>query len=498
MRRVMALLIVSVVGGSACSLPSGDIDEGQETRTEAACTTSDDCTWQLECVANACVQRCDVDEQCSQGHACFAHHDGRGVCLPGPRGGVLGGEGPVEDRGGKGDSPHASTGLPCAVDTVIASQCRLCHNTMPTFGAPMPLVSLSDMRAHGVKSLERAIDPQRPMPPPPNARMSESEIDILANWVSAGMPEGQTCDVPPPVRDPSDFVEEQPEEQCDHVFDVTAYGAGDVDGKFEVPLETDAYLCFTYRVPWNQPVHALSLRPIVDDARVLHHYLLYSGGEERFVGQVKGCNGRHEGAALLAGWAPGGVDAVLPEGVGQEMPGPGELVTLEIHYHNKAGYADALDRSGVRICASEELREQTAAVHWLGTEWIAGWERGDMDFTGTCTPESSEPIHIISSSPHMHKRGKHMRSVVRRRDGSEDILIDEPFDFENQVIYQTPMTIHPGDKIETTCTFNNDGSFFRFGERTEDEMCYNFVTAWPVGGMESGGSLVGARHSCLK
>jgi hypothetical protein len=495
------LMLVGCAFLAGCALPTGELELGQagDRQLEGPrCTGPDDCALGLACLSEVCVQRCDVDTDCDHDYACYAYHAGGGVCFPpsGGQGPLAGEPGPQPDPG-KGE-PEPSQGLPCAVDALVATHCRHCHNVEPTFGAPMPLVSLGDLRAHGERSLERAIDVQRPMPPPPNPRMPDVDLDALAAWVSAGMPSGAVCDIPPPVQDPSDIVPDEVEEQCDYTLDATAHGPGNPAAPYQVPLQTDQYVCYTFRVPWQGKVHGLSFRPIVDDARVLHHWLLYSGGEERFVGQVKGCNGQHEGAALVAGWAPGGNDAVMPDDVGMELPDGGGLLTLEIHYHNQAGYTDALDRSGVRICATDDLRTHTAAVHWLGTEGIIGFSRGQDDFTGRCTPQSDQPIHILSSSPHMHRRGSHMRSVVRRRDGSQDILIDEPFDFENQIIYPTPMTILPGDTIETTCTFDNDGSLYTFGQKTEDEMCYNFVTAWPVGGMETGGSLVGARHACMR
>ncbi len=465
----------------------------------AACEADADCEPGLGCVDGACARPCAADSDCLPGESCNTWRQGGGICQavaaqsPGPGA-------PDPDKPGGdpiGGSPPAQ-GLPCEVDEVLAAHCRHCHDTMPTFGAPMPLVTLDDLKAHGVRSMERALDPRRPMPPPPNPPMSTQDKDTLTSWVQAGMPAGQTCDTPPPVRDPSTLVPEAGQEDCEFPLDLRAYGATDPSKGFEVPPETDLYVCFTFRVPWQERVHGLSFRPIVDDARVLHHWLLYSGGEQNNVGRVRGCNGQHSGAALVAGWAPGGNDAVLPPDVGMEMPPGGGLFTLEIHYHNEAGYADAVDRSGVRICATSDLRPNTAAVHWLGTELIFGFAPGLQDAKGTCTPQTNVPLNVISSSPHMHRRGAHMRSIVHRASGGQETLIDKPFDFDNQLIYDTPMIIRPGDTIETTCTFDNPGGFFRFGERTEDEMCYNFVTVWPVGGMESGGSLVGALHSCLR
>lgn len=48
----------------------------------------------------------------------------------------------------------------------------------------------------------------------------------------------------------------------------------------------------------------------------------------------------------------------------------------------------------------------------------------------------------------------------------------------------------PGDAIRTTCTFDNPYDFpVLFGEGTEDEMCFNFVMAYPI-------EMVGSSREC--
>ena len=43
------------------------------------------------------------------------------------------------------------------------------------------------------------------------------------------------------------------------------------------------------------------------------------------------------------------------------------------------------------------------------------------------------------------------------------------------------MTFNPGDSVRTTCTYDNPGSIpVTFGENTENEMCFDFVLAYPI------------------
>jgi hypothetical protein len=67
-------------------------------------------------------------------------------------------------------------------------------------------------------------------------------------------------------------------------------------------------------------------------------------------------------------------------------------------------------------------------------------------------------------------------------------LVDVPvWDFGNQRAYpRDPATtlILPGDDVRTTCTYRNPTtSIIRFGERTENEMCFNFLVVYPIAGV---------------
>jgi hypothetical protein len=71
-----------------------------------------------------------------------------------------------------------------------------------------------------------------------------------------------------------------------------------------------------------------------------------------------------------------------------------------------------------------------------------------------------------------------MKTTIQRKGGGTEVLIDKPFDFNTQISYPTPAVINPGDTLTTTCTFATPTAF---GEGTNNEMCFNFVTAYPAG-----------------
>ena len=98
----------------------------------------------------------------------------------------------------------------------------------------------------------------------------------------------------------------------------------------------------------------------------------------------------------------------------------------------------------------------------------------------------------------MHERGVAMDTVIRRSDGTQEVLIDAPFDFNNQLMYDTPAVIHPGDQLVTTCHFVNDTDrLIGVGYDSLSEMCFNFVYAWPAKALIGGISLTGTSTPCL-
>jgi hypothetical protein len=295
----------------------------------------------------------------------------------------------------------------------------------------------------------------------------------------------------PPVGWPTD---------CQQRYKLLAHGRsqpGDTS-KFNVSgaPQKQFYQCFFFKVPYGTDVvQALQFSPIIDDTRVVHHWILYGSDTATGTdGQVGG--GGCSNGAFVAGWAPGGRTTNLPPDVGLQMPsGSSATLALEIHYNNLASYTDALDASGVEFCTTKTFRPNTAAVHWLGSNAISVLPHQTKDVVSTCDPTSTQPVHVLAESPHMHQTGVHAKLVLNRKSGTQEVLHDKPFAFADQQSYPLDVIVNDGDTLTTTCTFNNttDGLVV-FGPNTENEMCYNFVTAYPAGGLSGP---MGANH-CLR
>jgi hypothetical protein len=395
--------------------------------------------------------------------------------------------------------------LPCEVQRVLSENCQGCHQQPTRFGAPMPLLSHADLHAAGVgdepvwkRVGARIHDDERLMPPPPNQALPAADLELLDAWIERGAPAakaGESCE--PSASAPRAVYADpntQPDD-CENFYEFRAHDEGSEE-PWPVPdslgNEGNRYMCFYFKAPWTENEKALWLHAQVDNSQVLHHWILY--GTDRLPAQpgtFRPCSAVQLGAYFIAGWAPGGGDYMLPSNVEMDLPSGSEAgLILEVHYFSNNLKA-AKDRSGVRVCtAPKGTRPELAGVHFTGTEGICVGPGSRQEVSGICNPRDDVgDVHIIGAWPHMHKLGRHMKISVLRKDGREEVMHDEPFDFQSQVYYpfaQDQWVLHPGDRLRTDCTYQNDAnSSVPFGERTQDEMCYGFITAWPAGALEN-------------
>lgn len=425
-------------------------------------------------------------------------------------GGSAGVSGGGAGTGGTGVSPSAgrasmgTSAMPCDVDEAVRRNCQSCHAAQPLAGVPMALVSWEDFQTPAVSnpSLKvyqlsdmRVHNATAPMPPAPQVLAVEDK-SALELWLAGGAPVGTdpSC-APGGNTDPPD-AGLPPDVEC---YDLLAHN-GDKSTPYQVSGED--YVNFFFDAPWPEGAQGVSFESVFDDhPEVIHHWLLYLEPPPLFDvatdGVVTpGSSGAHIASTLIAGWAPGGNNGMnLPPDVGMDINGGSRRLAVEIHFYTNT---PVQSRSGVRVCTTSTPRPNVATVSWLGTESISVPAGQTGTATGQCVPSSQQPIHILRSWPHMHKIGRHMTTVINRSGGGTEMLVDEPFNFNTQISYDTPAVIMPGDTLTTTCTFQNDtNGTVIYGTHTDNEMCFNFVTAWPAGALVGGMAKNGAQNPCM-
>jgi hypothetical protein len=412
---------------------------------------------------------------------------------------------------------------------------------------------------------QRIQDRARPMPPDPSKRLSDAAISALQAWAASGAQPGAACVAAaagstggpagaaagaslagtagasvatgmaghaaaagsggaarassdsagaPAVAGAAGGASDPGDADIESCYELRAHGQTMPGDKtpYTVPIG-ETYTSFIFKAPWTTPVQGLRFRHRPDNVAVVHHWLLYVEHANAADGDVEPCPlagptgflcGQASTRALITGWAPGRQDFRLPAGVGLELPAPGSLLALEVHYNNNTSGMTAQDQSGAELCVTSKFRANTAGVTWLGTQSINIPAHTQGTASGTCKPlrmglGAADPIHILYSWPHMHRLGRHLKSLVQRVAGGQDVLYDGDFSFEFQVSHDSPLLLQPGDSLITTCSYENstDGSV-SFGQSTDKEMCFNFTYAWPAHALDNpGAELGGASNTCL-
>lgn len=120
-------------------------------------------------------------------------------------------------QGGRGGASGGSSGsanvqgLPCEVQALMLKYCASCHGSPTAGGAPRSLMTYADltrtdMMDPRITEAEQAVQLMQseslPMPPPPAAAPTASEIATLQTWIDNGYPTGScTGDAGSPLAD---------------------------------------------------------------------------------------------------------------------------------------------------------------------------------------------------------------------------------------------------------------------------------------------------------
>jgi hypothetical protein len=412
------------------------------------------------------------------------------------------------------DAGASAKNLPCDIQALVGKKCLTCHGEKLASGVTFSLTSLDSFHQPAPsddsrKIYEVAVDrvtatetSKVTRMPPASVSITAAETKTLADWLKAGAKgSAEKCAEVPSEADASvapsaggsggastkPIKYDDPMVKC---YEFRAYTKGDKTKPYTVGTTPDFYVAFNINPTFTGTQYIKSIRALVDNKDVIHHWLFFKQMSKGSEGVTENAIGAHPDGELLAGWAPGGDDLYYDPDVGTEITGA-TTYQLEAHYNNKTG-TPAPDKSGVEICITPTKPKYVANVSWVGTDSISS-----TTAVGQCTPSSNQQVHLIAGSPHMHLKGRHMKVVINRKDGTKETLHDEVFDFEYQRQYLLDgKVLNPGDTLTTTCTYSGPS---RFGKGTNDEMCYFFTTHWPAGSLTSvgAGTIIHGPNSCL-
>ncbi|MEZ4400205.1 MAG: hypothetical protein R3B06_09310 [Kofleriaceae bacterium] len=254
-----------------------------------------------------------------------------------------------------------------------------------------------------------------------------------------------------------------------------------IQGDWQLAAGEEGYFCVYATVPTDTYIKAF--RPIIPPGT--HHTVLTSYTGSAPDGVVR-CNAGTNGQSMIYGSGVGSPDFVFPAGVGLHLTA-GSRLLLNLHLYNATDQPLSGTSGTLFEQATAADIQHLAEIVLAGPTFTLTVPQGVSTQSGTCNISNitSQPIQVFALSQHMHKLGTNLRSVITRSGSPDLVLQDIPYDFESQGFQLTAPTfeLRPGDVLTTSCTYNNTtGATVRFGDSSDDEMCFTDLFYYPAQG----------------
>uniref|UniRef100_A0A0B7A301 Copper type II ascorbate-dependent monooxygenase C-terminal domain-containing protein n=1 Tax=Arion vulgaris TaxID=1028688 RepID=A0A0B7A301_9EUPU len=267
----------------------------------------------------------------------------------------------------------------------------------------------------------------------------------------------------------------------------------------KIPPQETTYACQIFDLnelglPLNQDFHMIGVEPIIDNRNVLHHMVLFGctdATETTSEYYECGMIAAESCQDFLHVWAVGLDGECYHNQSGVKIGINGyKKVALQNHWNNPTLSARETDSSGLRVYYTPKLRTYDAGVLMVGSiNFYLPPKKQDIALysacTGTCTKQAMRgSINITSAWNHMHYAGYRMSIHVTSKTSGLTYLTNEKmysYDSPQVQLFPTPFELMPGDAIITNCGFNtmNRNTTTVYGEATNDEMCFGFITYYP-------------------
>jgi hypothetical protein len=357
----------------------------------------------------------------------------------------------------------------------VAAACGDCHGATVRYGAPYALTDYP--------SLLRGAAGQRPvdrmaarlvagtMPPASTPAPSEEVARAIASWARCGaasVPEGRRLRASAPRF--------RSEAQTPAGLTAWTLRAGGHALPHDRP---DHYQCFAFDAPVTEDRFVRRFEMAYDRTEVLHHLVVFRDGARSSPLGAFDCDGMPEGSHYLYAWAPGEDAFQFPDG-GIRLR-PGERYVMQIHYNNSALAQGIRDDSGVRVLHGPTEGAEYGMVA-LGPVSFSLPPRAQTAVASRCTVPRE--TRVLAAMPHMHRLGDAFsQSLVDAQGVATPFFSLQGWAFETQIFYAIPAVLPAGARLETRCTFQNNGSeAVSAGSRTANEMCFQFMYASPPWG----------------
>ena len=366
---------------------------------------------------------------------------------------------------------------------IVYANCAPCHR--PGEAGPFPLLTYADAAKRAAKiaevTRERHMPPWLPEPgdfPIVGARrLNDRQIDLIAQWVKAGAPEGDAADRPAAPNWPDGWQLGRPD------VVVTAerpYTSGPTSDDIyrnlvlRAPLKSGSFVRAVEFKTNGAPIHHAVIR--VDNT---HESRRRDGQDGRpgFDGMM--WDNAQDPEGHFVGWAPGRGPIVAPDGMPWRLEAGADLV-VELHLVPSRKPVVIAPTIGLFLTDAPPAR--TPLTLKMGSKAI-DIPPGESAYLVTDVYELPVGVELLSVYPHAHYLGKEMRVTASFPDGTEKSLLHIrhwSFHWQQDYRYVTPIALPRGTRVTMRYTYDNSRDNehnprdppvrVRVGPRSTDEM----------------------------
>jgi Flp pilus assembly protein TadD len=382
---------------------------------------------------------------------------------------------------------------------IIFRSCAPCHR--PGESAPFPLLTFADVRRHAFEIV--AATQTRYMPPwlpapgygdfTGERRLTQTELKLIADWVSQGRLEGNPADLPP----------------APHFTQGWQLGPPDMIIRMPVPYKipaggSDVFRNFVLPVNLNETkyIRAFELRP--GNKRLVHHANLLvdrrgtlrrrdgEDGQPGFSGMEITAEARSDSFdpdSHFLFWKPGTVMQSEPDDMSWRLD-PGSDLILNLHVQPSGKEETVQAMLGLYFASKPPTRVPTLIQ--LENDGKIDIPAGSRQFEIDDHLTLPVDVQVLAIYPHAHYLGKQIDAWAALPDGSRRPLIRIPdWDLNWQAVYTycEPFWLPKGTTVFMRIQYDNSSSNPRnpavppievlAGPRSRDEMGHVWLQVLP-------------------
>jgi peroxiredoxin len=329
---------------------------------------------------------------------------------------------------------------------ILQQHCQVCHRAGQI--APFPLTTYDETLAWA--ETMREVVQQGRMPPwhaeaplghfANDPRLTEPEKRLLDDWVTAGCPEGDVADLPPPATFPEEWAIGMPDQIIPLPEPFTVPAAGVLEYQ---RIEVDP----GFRQ--NRWIQAAEVRP--GNRGVVHHcsVFLKPPGAKGLVarGELDSC--------YLTGWTPGTPPWVFPEGMAKLVPAGWHFLFV-LHYTPNGSVQTDRTSLGLTFADPRKVRKEVSTN--LQLDENLGIPPNVADHCVEHEARMEHDVLLLAMFPHMHLRGKSFRYEAVYPDGTNEVVLNVPrwdFNWQNRYILAEPKRLPAGTLLRCSAVYDN-------------------------------------------